>query len=115
MAKKKKGFFLDFPNGYKIRSAKRSKKRVTARAPFYRRAYDQIGALSEGIREIGRIKENLRNMGWYLGFLVAGIALALFGLALYIECLCPQIKCGLSFFFVGLAAIVAALIYRRMS
>jgi hypothetical protein len=74
---------------------------------------DELGVIAEWLKDMTSMRKKLRKTLNYHAILTAGVVLVLIGIATYLECICPQIYCGLSFAIVGLAAIIIALIYRR--
>ncbi len=139
MAKKKITIDVDVPDGYTASKSRRSKKKThkKAKAKIIRTplmgkgAYDkyknrfleivtrfldeELGMIVEGIKDMVTLKKKLRTMTWHLAMLISGLTIFLYGIAVYVDCLCSALACGSAFILVGLLAIVIALIYKKMS
>lgn len=76
---------------------------------------EEFEIIVEGIKNIINLKKKVRALTFYLVFLIAGTAMIFFGIAKYIDCICPRLTCGASYMLVGLVAVVLALFYRRFS
>lgn len=142
MVKKKITIDVDVPDGHatvverkkasKWRKKPKKRRKFKLKVPFVaRKGYEgykkrmlnivtnfldeEFGMIAQGMKDILSVKRKFRVMRWHLALLFAGLTALIFGIAQYLDCLCPQLGCGLSLVLVGLIAMIIAFVYKRYS
>ena len=75
---------------------------------------DEFGIIVEWVKDILSLKRRVKAITWYIVFLTAGMAMILYGLATYLNCLCPQFACGLSYVIIGLIALLLGMVCKKV-
>lgn len=75
---------------------------------------EEFVVLVEWVRDILSAKKKMRVLTWYIVLLVAGATVFFFGIAKYLDCVCTQLSCGLSYVLIGAIVVLSGLVYKKM-